>query len=129
MESTLTVDSLAEQAETLEARYDAALERVRKGEEWLRTHPQRHPQYAEAQALLAQRRGELAQIEAEFDGTLKEMVTTARQDWPAKSVNCLLCGKPVAGYPAPQPGYYVHIECSEAWDVKREEEQCTQLSK
>jgi hypothetical protein len=40
-------------------------------------------------------------------------------DRPEPSLLCCLCNDPVNIHPAPEPGYYVHIQCFAAWEKIR----------
>ncbi len=109
-----------ERLEKAQAEYDAALERVKLGEKWLAEHSKTHPRYAEAQALLTRRRAELdaawQKLEREARGFEVAGARECDRDFihdarGPMSANCQVCGKPVHGWPAPRPGYYVHLEC------------------
>lgn len=124
METTKLIDPL-EQAQQA---YDEALDRVHRGEEWLRSHTTSHPQYQQASTLLAARRAELAARRHGLDDLAQQFSVAGACEWGRDfihdrrgpmSINCQVCGQPVHGWPAPQPGYYVHLEClDERHDVE-----------
>ena len=116
METAHLIDRL-EQAQQA---YDEALDRVRRGEIWLRSHTPAHPQYQDARALLATRRAELKERERKLTKLAQQFNVAGARECGRDfihdvrgplSTNCQVCGQPVHGWPAPQPGHYVHLEC------------------
>lgn len=116
MKTTERIDRL----ERAQQAYDEALDRVRRGEEWLNGHGRGHPRYQEASALLTQRRAELEERRRELEVLARQFSAAAAHEYGRDFIHdargpmstcCQVCGQPVHGWPAPQPGHYVHLEC------------------
>ena len=107
-----TIKVVVDAAEQAAKDYDEALAFVRKGEDWLGSHPVSHPLYGQAQQHLAKRRQELARADEALERALSAMkIRVARDGQGELSLNCQVCGKPVSGWPPLKPGHHVHLTC------------------
>jgi len=114
-----TIDQLEQALHHL----DEVMGMVARAEAWLETHNKAHPQYQEAQRRYKARLAEAEQAEkavkeleqqnkreaAEWRGYAYDENSAGRPP----SLNCMVCGLPVHGWPRPTPGHYVHLDCWE----------------
>lgn len=112
----MTTIELLEQAL---AKRDETLAAIARAEDWLKTHSKTHRLYPEAQRRCQAHRATLQRLDDEIEGLERQNAVEGAkwrgyafgENTAPPSLNCMVCGKPVNGWPKPLPGHYVHLDC------------------
>lgn len=112
----MTTIELLEQAL---AKRDEVLATLARAEDWLKSHGKTDRLYPEAQRRYQGHQATLQRLDGEIEELERQNVVEATEwrgyafgeNTAPPSLNCMVCGKLVNGWPKPLPGHYVHLDC------------------